>query len=218
MAGKITYSRRPNKRRVPHNHDSAHDNDDGYKRTKTETVSNGSRLPTPPSSRQGKKSWFKGPVSIPDDDMYPSRSIFDKVLGNKKHQAPKPDENSIRTDRENFNELLKTGQRAREQNGWARNSSLPTPPAEAQRKAHQQALRDEELARYKSVPTEGGPTTLKTSPTAPTQTSQLFERIIKNEQPKEPYRPNPYKAEKMAAPRRTITGERLSRSSEQAQK
>jgi hypothetical protein len=218
MAGKITYSRRPNKRRVPHDHDPACEDDDNRKRTKANTESNGSRLPTPPSSRQGKKSWFNGPVSIPDDDMYPPRSIFDRVLVTKKHQAPKPDENSVRDNRENFTELMKQGRKSSEQNGWGRNSSLPTPPAEAQKKAHQQARRNESLARYKGALQKDDTATLKTSSTALTHTSQLFERIIKNEQPKEPYQPRTYKAEEVAVPRRTITGERLSRSSEQTQK
>ncbi|KAI4955941.1 hypothetical protein J4E91_000150 [Alternaria rosae] len=218
MAGKVTYSRRPNKRRVPHDGDPAHDDDDHHKRTKTNTEPNGPRLPTPPSSRRGQKSWFNGPVSIPDYDMNPPRSIFDKVLENKKHQAPKPHERSVQGDRENFKGLMKTGHKSKEQNGWARNSSLPTPPAEAQKKAHQQARRDENLARYKGTTNRGEPATLETSPTASNHTSQLFERVIKNEQPKEPYQPRTYKAEEVSAPRRTIMGERLSRNSGQARK
>ncbi|KAI4670479.1 uncharacterized protein J4E79_000761 [Alternaria viburni] len=218
MAGKVTYSRRPNKRRAPHDRDPADENDDRHKRNKTNTEPNGSRLPTPPSSRRGKKSWFNGPVSIPDDDMNPPRSIFDKVLENKKHQAPKPHQRSVQGDRENFKGLMKTGQKSREQNGWARNGSLPTPPAEAQKKAHQQARRDENFARYKGTIHRNEPAILKSSPTAPNQTSRLFERVIKNEQPKAPYKPKAYKAEEIAAPRRTIMGERLSRSSDQARK
>jgi hypothetical protein len=144
--------------------------------------------------------------------MYPPRSVFDKVLGNKQHQAPRPDESSVRSNRENYAEIMKTEQVSRKQNGWERNGSLPTPPAETQRKAHQQAQRDEDFARCK------GESKLKTSSTPPTETSQLFERIIKNEQPREPYQPKAYKAEVIAAPRRTTTGERLSRASEQAQK
>ncbi|KAG9189779.1 hypothetical protein G6011_06647 [Alternaria panax] len=218
MAGKITYSKRPNKRRVLHDHDAAHEKDDSRKRSKADTESNESRLPTPPSSRQGRKTPFKGPVSIPDDDMYPPRSVFDKVLGNKQHRAPKPDESSIRGDRENYAEIMKTGQKSRQQNGWARNGSLPTPPAEAQRRAHEQARKDENLARYRRVADKGESQAPKTSSsTPPTQTSQLFERIIKNEQLKEPYQPRIYKAEEVVAPRRTIAGERLSRRSEQAQ-
>ncbi|KAL1796289.1 hypothetical protein ACET3X_004829 [Alternaria dauci] len=150
--------------------------------------------------------------------MYPPRSVFDKVLGNKQHRAPKPDENSIRDNRENFAEMMKTGKTSQHQNGWARNGSLPTPPAEAQRKAYQQARRDENVARYKRVADTGESRVLETSSSKPpTQTLQLFERIIKNEQPQEPYQPKTYKAEEIAAPRRTIAGERLSRRSEQAQ-
>ncbi|RYO12183.1 hypothetical protein AA0121_g9318 [Alternaria tenuissima] len=218
MAGKITHSKRPNKRRGPHDQDAAHEEDDSRKRSKADAESNESRLPTPPPSRKERKSFSKGPVSIPDDDMYPPRSVFDKVLGNKQHRAPKPDESSIRDNRENYVEIMKNGKTSQQQNGWARNGSLPTPPAEAQRKAHQQARRDENLARYKRAANEVEPRVFETSLSKPpTQTSQLFERIIKNEQPKEPYQPKAYKAECIAAPRRTIAGERLSRRSEQAQ-
>lgn len=218
MAGKITYSKRPNKRRVPHDQDAAREEDDSRKRSKADAESNESRLPTPPPSRKERKSFSKGPVSIPDDDMYPPRSVFDKVLGNKQHRAPKPDESSIRDNRENYVETMKGGKTSQQQNGWARNGSLPTPPAEAQRKAHQQARRDENLARYKRVANEGESRVFEASLSKPpTQTSQLFERIIKNKQPKEPYQPKAYKAECIAAPRRTIAGERLSKRSEQAQ-
>jgi hypothetical protein len=218
MAGKITYSKRTSKRRVPHDHDAAHEDKDSRKRTRTDTELDDSRLPTPPSSRQEKRSGFKGPVSIPDDDMYPPRSIFDKVLGNRQHQAPKPDASSVRSSRENYEEIMKTRRRSVEQNGWTRNGSLPTPPAEAQRKAHEQARRDESLARYKKVTCTGEPKALNGSSTLLTQTSQRLERIVKNQRPKEPYQPRMYKAEATATPRRTITGERLSRVSEQAQK
>jgi hypothetical protein len=232
MVKKVTYSRRHNdKRRVPYDHESAHENDGNRKRSKVEEELAELRLPTPPSSRQRKKpsllkkGLFGGPVSIPDDDteINPATksrrrlSIFDKVLGEGRHQAAKPHQNKIRGDRENFAEIMKNEQRLKEQNDQRRNSYLPTPPAEADRKAHELARSDKAFLHYNGYASNGGLKTLHT-PAAPTRTSQLFEQVINNEQPKEPYKPKAYKSEETAAPRRTITRDRLSRKSEEAQR
>ncbi|KAF1834488.1 hypothetical protein BDW02DRAFT_550291 [Decorospora gaudefroyi] len=226
MVKKITYSKRYNdKRPVPYDRESAHEDDASRKRTKVDDGIEERGLPSPPLGRQGKKSLLKkglygGPVSIPDDDMdmdsVPKRrSVFDKVLAEGRHQAAKPDNNSIRNNREEFTDLMKRGQESGQENGRKRNSYLPTPPAEAERKAHQQARRDETYSHSNGFPPNGGLKALKT-PNGPTETSQFVERVVKNEQPKPPYEPKSYKAEETAAPRRTVGGHRLSRKSKEA--
>lgn len=225
MVKKVTYSRKPDKRRFPADFDLDDQTDNSNKRAKPDGGSKDeSRSSTALSGRQVKRSSllkkyaFGGPVSIPDADMdFDTRptsaskpSIFDKVIIEGRHQAAIPDENSIRSNREDFVEMM---------NGHKRNTQLPTPPAEAQRKAHQQVQRDESFSRLighthrrelKSIISP-------TPPTPPTPTSQLFGRSITSEQPKEPYRPRRYKAEQMQAPRRTITGDRLSIKSRECQ-
>jgi hypothetical protein len=218
MARKVTYGKRDNgKRPLPYDNDSAHEDDNSRKRSKTDDELEKLRFPgrLPKKSSLLKKSLHSGPVSFSNDDgdIEPpkKKSVFDKVLSAGRHQAAKPGQNRIHGDRKDFAELMQKDQRSKE---YKRNSYLPTPPAEAERKAHQQARRDATFSHTNGSASKGG---LKASAAAPTQTSQHFAKVIKNEQPKQPYQPKAYKAEAILAPRRNILGGRLSRSSKEAE-
>ena len=221
MVKKITYSRRhpEKKRQAPFDFDLTHEDESDRKRTKVNGESDESQLPTPPSGRQGKKApaskngAFSGPVSIPEDmDLEPlaesgkNLRVFKKVLNSGRYQAARPHDDNIQEDREQFVEML--------MNGRKRKSHLPTPPAEAQKKAHQQTREGDTAMQLNGSAVKGELKSLKASPTS--RTSQLFERIIKNEQPRVPYQPRAYRAAETAAPRKTIDGDLLSRNSREA--
>ncbi|CAE7204996.1 hypothetical protein P3342_011772 [Pyrenophora teres f. teres] len=234
MVKKVTYSRKPAKRPFSAEFEHHDQTDISRKRARSDGgIRDESRLSTAPSSRQGKrysllkKCAFGGPVSIPDADIdidididtdidtrprsESKVSILDKVIKEGKHQAAKPDAEIMRRNRDDFVEIMK--------NGHKRNSQLPTPPAEAQRKAQQHVQGEETFSRLNGVThkREFKLINSPTPPTPPTPTSQLFGRIVTNEQPKAPYQPKTYKAEQNVAPRRTITGDELSKKSRESQ-
>ncbi|EOA81575.1 uncharacterized protein SETTUDRAFT_165993 [Exserohilum turcica Et28A] len=228
MVKKVTYSRRkPDKRRFPFDFDDAQENDNGRKRAKANDKSAGLQSPTPASSGHVKRSSvskngaFGGPVSIPEDaDVDPAphsgkrRSVFDKVLGEGRCQAPKPDEDSLRANKQQFAEILKIGQRSKEANDRNRKRYLPTPPAETQ-KAPQE---DEAVVRLNGYADKSKSMPPEPSATTSSQTPQPLEQALRNEPPREPYQPRAYKAVQTAAPRRIIDGCPLSRKSCEAQK
>ena len=224
MVKKVTYSRKPDKRRFPADFDLDDQSDNSRKKARPDARSkHESRPSTALANHKGKRSSllkqcaFAGPVSIPDADMdFDTRpksasrpSVFGKVIKQGRYQAAKPDEGSIRSNREDFVDMM---------NGHRRNSQLPTPPAESQKKAYQQMQKDEAFSRPSAYTHRRELRLINspTPPTPPTPTSQLFGRIVTNEQPKEPYRPKTYKAEQLRAPRRTITGHGLSTKSRQS--
>lgn len=230
MVKKITYSRRqPDKRRLSFDFDQVRENDDGRKRTKTAHESDEVQFVTPASKTRAKKplvskkSAFGGPVSIPDDaDLEPSPrsgnrlSVFDKVLSNGRHQPEKTDENSLQANKQQFSEMMKIGQRSREHNDQKSKRYLPTPPAEVQRKGHDEVQEDEGFVRLNGYADKDGLNTPETSPTPSTRTFQLFGQARKNA-PREPYQPRAYKALLTPAPREKIGGSLLSRESRETQ-
>jgi hypothetical protein len=211
MVKKVTYGKRPggnDKRPLPYDIDSAHENDENRKRNKSDDDElEKLRFPGRQAKKSSllKKSLHSGPVSFSndDEDIDPApkknKSVFDKVLKEGRYQVAKPEQIQTRL----------YGDRKR-------NTYLPTPPAEAERKAHQQARRDATFSRANGIASNGG---LKTpnKPATPAQTSHLFQRIIEDEQPKQPYKPKAYKADETAAPRRNIIGDRLSSKSKEAE-
>jgi hypothetical protein len=212
MVRKVTYGKRPggnDKRPLPYDIDSAIENDDSRKRSKTDDDElEKLRFPGRQAKKSSllKKSLHSGPVSFSNDDdgdidPAPKKrtNVFDKVLKKGQYQAEKPDQSQIQIYQDR-----------------KRNSYLPTPPAEAERKAHQQARRDATFSCAKGIASNGGPKT-SNKPATPAQTSQLFERVIEDEQPKQPYKPKAYKADETAAPRRDIMGDRLSSKSKEAE-
>jgi hypothetical protein len=211
MVRKVTYGKRPggnDKRPLPYDIDSAIENDDSRKRSKTDDDElEKLRFPGRQAKKSSllKKSLHSGPVSFSNDDgdidPAPKKrtNVFDKVLKEGRYQAEMPDQSLIQIYQDR-----------------KRNSYLPTPPAEAQRKAHQQARRDATFSRSKGIASNGGPKT-SNKPATPAQTSQLFERVIEDEQPKQAYKPKAYKADETAAPRKDITGDRLSSKSKEAE-
>ncbi|KAI2475989.1 hypothetical protein Ptr902_12628 [Pyrenophora tritici-repentis] len=221
MVKKVTYSRKPAKRRFSAEFQQDDETDMSGKRTKSDGgIRDEPRLSTAPSSRQGKrhsllkKCAFAGPVSIPDADSdmdmdtrrsESKASVLDKVIKGGRYQAAKPDEDTMRRNRDDFVEIMK--------NGHKRNSQLPTPPAEQHVPKEETFSRLNGFTHKREFKLINSPT----PPTPPTPTSQLFGRVITNEQPKEPYQPKTYKAEQTLAPRRTITGDRLSTKSRESQ-
>jgi hypothetical protein len=194
MGKKVTYGKRSG---------GVLENDDRLKRSKTDDQElEEPRFPGRQVKKSSllKKSLHSGPVSFTSDDgdisFAPKKktSVFDKVLKEGRYQTAKPVQNQIR----------------------GRNSYLPTPPAEVERKAHQQARRDATFSHINGDASNGG---LKTpnKVATPTQTSHLFERIIKDEQPRQPYKPKTYEADETAAPRRNIMGDRLLKKSKEAE-
>jgi hypothetical protein len=215
MAKKVTYGKRDNgKRPLPYDNDLAH------KRSKTgddeleKQQFRGKKAKKPSLLKRGLHN---GPVSFNNDDgdIEPpkKKTVFDKVLCEGRHQAAKPDQYGSRGDHKDLAELIK---RQRLQEEYKRDRYLPTPPAEAERKAHQQARRDATFSHTNGGASKGGLKILNSS-TAPTQTSQLLAKVIKNEQPKVPYQPRAYKADEILSPRRDILGNGLSRSSKEAE-
>jgi hypothetical protein len=231
MVKKITYSRRqPDKRPSPYDFDRARENDDSRKRTKRIHGSDEVQFLTPVPSQQGKKSFvskkgvFSGPVSIPDEaDLEPlpksdnKHSIFDKVLSNGKCQPAKPDEDILQANRQQFAEMMKTGQRPREYHNQKSKRYLPTPPADVQKRDDQEVQEVEGFVRINGRTDKGKLNTPETSPRPSTRTSQLFEQVVKNEPQKEPYQPRAYKAAPITTPCGTIVGSLLSRESREAQ-
>jgi len=173
MVKKVTYSRKPDKRRFPTDFEPDDQSDNSRKKARPDAGSKDeSRSSTALSNRQGKRSSllkqgaFGGPVSIPDADMdFDTRpksgnqpSVFDRVIKRGRYQAAKPDESSVRSNREDFVEMM---------NGHERNSQLPTPPAESQKKAHQQMRKNEAFSRL-STYSHRRELRLIDSPTPPT--------------------------------------------------
>ncbi|KAF1939089.1 hypothetical protein EJ02DRAFT_382413 [Clathrospora elynae] len=236
--GKRTYSQRDKRRSAHEIHGLPnHNDDDSRKRYKADEPDE-LHLSTPRSSGKGivstllKKGLkpkvpkkFRGPTSLPeledeiDIDSAPEssdkRSVFEKVL-RARYQPVKPLKPTIHGSRDEFAEAMKDGRRSKAYNGEQRNSHLPTPPVEFQTKAHQQARRDSTFAHINGAANKP-PTKTPNGSSAPTETSQLFEKIIKYEQPKEPYVTKLYKSEETLAPRRTIEGVRMSSTSGEAQ-
>jgi hypothetical protein len=223
MGKKVTYGKSDNgKRHLPCDTDSAHEHEDSRKRSKTDDELEKLRFPGRQAKKSSllKKSLHSGPVSFTneDGDIEPpkKKNVFDKVLSEGRYQAAKPGQVRFSGDRNGFAGLMRKNQRSEEHEGRKRNSYLPTPPADAERKAHQQTRRDTTFSHTNGSASKGGLKTPSKSAT-PTQTSQLFERVIKYEQPKQPYQPKAYKADETPAPAMDILGGRLPEKSKEAE-
>ena len=223
MAKKITYSRRPdNKRRVPSDNDSIQDDPRNHKRPKADGSHELHLPPTPPPGKGEKKHSllkknlrFGGPTSVPDEhmdvEMAPvsrkNLAVFDKVFG-RQYQPAKLKQNNIHGSREEFAATMKNANRPKNYDSRPRGSYLPTPPAEAQRKAHEEASRHLDFSGANGAAAKSANMTLNES-----KSLTYKSRGVKDKQPKEPYQAKAYIADEIAAPRRTIDGNRLSKSS-----
>ncbi|KAI8937722.1 hypothetical protein NX059_005422 [Plenodomus lindquistii] len=142
----------------------------------------------PSVSKKGLK--FGGPTSLPDDQMdiddapvfsKKKTTVFDRVLNSGRYQPARPAQ--FKT--ESSGNDLKKSSPAQQTPYSSRNYQLPTPPAELQKARHtQQETREVEHLADSA------------------QSNDMF-------QPKQPYVPKIYKAEKIPAPRRNIIGHRL---------
>ncbi|KAF1841679.1 uncharacterized protein K460DRAFT_388558 [Cucurbitaria berberidis CBS 394.84] len=226
---KRTYSQR-DKRQSTYGQQSRPDHSDSRKRYKTDDSDELRLPPSPPPSRGEKTSSllkktlkaFGGPISVPEPEMIvdsaPQSSnrlaVFDKVL-KERFQASKQKQQNIYGSREDFEETRKSGKKWKQPDPKPRNGHLPTPPAEIQRQAHQEPRKSHMMPTADSRAV--GPATKRQTSFVPTETSRLFEKVIKNEQPKLPYEPKVYKDERTPAPRRTILGHGLLKKSKEAQ-
>lgn len=208
--GKRTYSQRA-KRCAAASHSNSQDPQYSRKRLKTNNDLNDlSSLPSPPRSRGEKKSappkksshMFRGPVSIPDeetDSQVTSDSkgkavsrVLDKALSGKLKPSLLKHNHSIYGSMEDFTSTMTHKRKSGLDNSLLNNRALPSPPAENPKASHQNAG------------------------LASTKTSRLFEKIIKDQPPKQVALPEPRPTEVLVAPRHTIMGGRLGKQSKEA--
>jgi hypothetical protein len=163
---------------------------------------------------------YGGPVSFPEDegdsDATPKNtsrlSVFDKAFRGK-FKPVKPKQNNIYGSREDFGNTIHKQSSKKSTQERTTQSYLPTPPVEVQKTQSQLVGRfipsKEESAIY--MPTQ------VTTPTwrLPTK-SKMSEKIPKYDEPRQPYVPKQFEAEKSSAPRRELTGSRLSSESKEA--
>ncbi|CBX94478.1 hypothetical protein IAQ61_009680 [Plenodomus lingam] len=198
MVKKRTYSKYGNSQRsTPYDPNWVNDHDNP-KRAKVE-ASEEMRLPKAinemKSSLLKKGSKFGGPTSLPNDPMdveeetvvSKKTSVFDKVLNSGRHQLARKGQVESQSSRRDSPKRTPTQQKSNE----LRTYQLPTPPAEIQKLQAQQVARE--------------PQTLS-------QVAQNTDMVM----PKQPYVPKIYKAEETSAPRTTVLGDRLSRSSKES--
>ncbi|KAH7402699.1 hypothetical protein BKA66DRAFT_7035 [Pyrenochaeta sp. MPI-SDFR-AT-0127] len=226
---KRTYSQR-DRWRPAHEHQRLLNNDDSKKRHKAND-SDELYLPTPPPSRgekmssllkKGLKS-FSGPISIPDEEVatdavqkssnrYPA---FDNIL-KKRYQNGNPKPHNIYGSREDFVVTMNDRTKRTQQDRSPRNSHLPSPPAEIQKKAQQEVCKTETTRKTATLAVQPAARTQSAVKAVP-HTSRLSERAVEDEQPKHAYESNVYMAEKTPAPHRGIVGNRLLKRSMEAQ-
>jgi hypothetical protein len=162
---------------------------------------------------------FGGPVSFDIDsgtdksdtalkDNNHLSSLFGRALDGKLNSIKPKQSYSIHGSREDFENTMnmKSGQRA------AR-SHLLTPPTETQKQQGQRAKKffpdQKEVAASLA--------THVTKPVWTRKKNNVVEKVVKPEEPKQPYIPKQYAAEKSSAPRRNCCGDRLSSKSKEAQ-
>lgn len=220
---KRTYSQR-DKRRSAYGHKGFPSHEDSQKRQK---VANSDELhlpPSPPPSRGGKSSLLKkslkvfgGPISIPEDELNldpapkisSGLSVFDKVA-KEGVRAAKPKQQTIYGSRDDFEDTMKSKKKGKP------SSHLPTPPAEVQKKSAQEARRAQKPSTPDGTANMHVPRrTQMVSNT--TETLPSSKVAITKKQPKEPYEPKAYKAEKSPTPRKNIRGDRLRVKSKEAE-
>ncbi|KAH5516048.1 hypothetical protein HBI31_006450 [Parastagonospora nodorum] len=195
------------------------------KRCKSEEVDE-LRLP-PPRARLSQSSSlfqsFRGPVSfdIHSDsdnvDTAPANSngssVFDRALGGKLKPVKPMRNHSIYGSREKF-EATMNDQNFVKGSKQAARSQLPTPPTEIQKQQGQRAS--------KFFPGLQGAASLANQVTKPSWSRKEaikppLEEVIKPDEPKQPYVPKQYIADKSCPPHRNICGDRLSSNSKEAQ-
>ncbi|KAH7078992.1 hypothetical protein BKA63DRAFT_408973 [Paraphoma chrysanthemicola] len=146
-----------------------------------------------------------------------SVSILDRALGGKL-KTVKPKGQSIYGSREEF-EATMQDQREEKKNSSKLNASyLPTPPSELQQQQtkHLNAFfpglngKASKVISNMSKPKNKLPTATVSSPAIKaTETSRVFEKIIKCAELQQPYVPQQYEADKTPAPRRGLSGDHL---------
>jgi hypothetical protein len=195
------------------------------KRCKSEEVDE-RRLP-PPRARLSQSSSlfqsFRGPVSFDihsDSNNFDTApvnsngsSVFDRALGGKLKPVKPMRNHSIYGSREEF-EATMNDQNFVKGSKQAARSQLPTPPTEIQKQQGQRAS--------KFFPGLQGAASLAKQVTKPSWSRKEaitppLEEAIKRDEPKQPYVPKQYIAEKSCAPHRNICGGRLSSKSKEAQ-
>ena len=219
---KRTYSQRDKRGSVYSRHGPP-DRNGNPKRVKIDGL-DGSYLRTPPPSRSEKTSsvlkkgpkMFGGPISIPDDTMESEVTVhsktskglsrlFDKASTGGLKPAHVKCNSNIHGSMEQFANAMKDRKRSSQTSSTLKAKYLPTPPAEVP-KTHHKA----EESAVKSA------SKYMNSRTTPTKTSLLFERIIKDQPPKQSYIPKVYQAAKTSVPSKTILGNRLPKQSKEA--
>jgi hypothetical protein len=163
---------------------------------------------------------FGGPVSFPEDDedsgiasKTTSRlSVLDRALGGKLNLV-KPKQNSIYGSREDFEKTIQAQSAKKSNEERTTSSYLPTPPIEVQEPQKQLANRfilstKEHVANML--------TQVTTPAWRPSSKSEMSEKNLTHDEPKQPYIPKQFEADRSLAPHRDLTGSRLSSKSKEA--
>ncbi|KAH7078291.1 hypothetical protein FB567DRAFT_631649 [Paraphoma chrysanthemicola] len=148
-----------------------------------------------------------------------SASILDRALGGKL-KTVKPKGQSIYGSREEFEATMQDQREEKKNNPKLNASYLPTPPSELQQQQTKHLNTFFPGLNGKAGKVISNISKPKTKPPIPTvsptairatETSKVFEKIIKCAEPKEPYVPKQYEADRTPAPRRGLSGDRLSK-------
>ncbi|KAF2032218.1 hypothetical protein EK21DRAFT_99100 [Setomelanomma holmii] len=175
-----------------------------------------------------------GPPSDLEDDVVSNIaqrknpiSLLDRALDSKL-KPTKNKQDGIHGSREEFEKTMQSRRAEKKNSPVPRSAYLPTPPSGAQTQQKKRmnsffpALNGKagEIVSKatKSVVTKPTPTPELAAKAVmiSTETSKVFETVIKCAEPEEPYQPKQYEADKVPAPRRDLSGDRLSRKSKEA--
>jgi hypothetical protein len=153
---------------------------------------------------------FGGPVSFPDEDSTSDTgprnasglSVFDKAL--RRNLKPlKRKQDNIHGSREDFVNTMHEQKKRKSSHEGTTHSYLPTPPVEVQKQQNEPAK------QFK-------PAQVTKPAWIPNAKSRIPERISACEEPRQPYVAKQFEADKSLAPRRDLTGGRLSSKSKEA--
>jgi hypothetical protein len=163
---------------------------------------------------------FGGPVSFPNDEedseialKNTSRlSVLDRALGGKL-KLSQPKQNSIYGSREDFEKTIQVQSAKKSSDERTTPSYLPTPPGEVQKP--QKQLTNRFIPSVKEY-VANLPTQVTTPAWRPSPKSKMSEKIPAYHEPRQPYVPKQFEADRSLAPRTNLTGGRLSSKSKEA--
>jgi hypothetical protein len=153
---------------------------------------------------------FDGPVSFLDEDLNSDTgprnasglSVFDKVLGGNSKPSNRKQYN-IHGSREDFENMMHKQKKRKSSHEGTTHSYLPTPPVETQKQQNELAKQIKPAQVTKPAWTS-------------IAKSKMPERISAYGEPRQPYVAKQFEADKSLAPRKDLTGGRISSKSKEA--